>query len=81
MYETFSMREVVARVSCSSQAHEQAGPQKSETAGARYHESIRNGHQQLMVSGRTVELSAIEFRFCTTWLRHRAWSFHAITAR
>jgi len=56
----FSMREVVARVRALLRRNEQAGPQKSKLQ--RGDIMIDPMAHSVMVSGRTVELSALEFR-------------------
>ncbi len=76
----FSMREVVARVRALLRRNEQAGPQKSKLQRGEI--MIDPMAHSVMVSGRTVELSALEFRLlhylASTWLRTPAWSFPAI---
>jgi len=56
----FSMREVVARVRALLRRNEQAGPQKSKLQ--RGDIMIDPMAHSVMVSGKTVELSALEFR-------------------
>ncbi len=56
----FSMREVVARVRALLRRNEQAGPQKSKLQRGEI--MIDPMAHSVMVSGRTVELSALEFR-------------------
>ena len=56
----FSMREVVARVRALLRRNEQAGPQKSKLQRGEI--MIDPMAHSVMVSGKTVELSALEFR-------------------